>query len=244
MDCIPLGSIESLSVACYPRPSSRCSTLLAGLETAGVRGFLSAGNTWVPGLPRPAKVLGKGHSSVVAAVCHRRGIAAAKIRRADSKRASLAREARLLLEASRVGAAPRPLAWTSDFIVMELVAGPSLGEALRAWAQSRRHVELFLSRALHAAYALDQAMILHRELSRPQRHVLFTGDPTLSAALIVDLESAAPGKCGNLNRITQYAARVLGASISSISELLARYKREGCPRSLYLDILERLFGQH
>ncbi len=245
MDCIPLGGIESLSAACYPRPSRRCGILLAELEAAGIMGFVPSGKTWVPGYPRSVKVLGKGHASIVVAACYRGGgVAAVKIRRPDSKRESLVQEASLLLEASRAGASPRPWAWSRNFIVMDLVSGPSLGEALRVWARDRRLARLLLAKALHAAYAMDQAMILHRELSRPHRHILFTGDPARSAALVIDLESATPGKCGNLNRIAQYAARVLGASIRGVSGLLARYKREGCPRSLYIEIVERLIGLH
>ncbi len=170
-------------------------------------------------------VIGKGHTAVLLAVEAGGRVAAAKVRRLDSRRESLWGEAERLLEASRHGASPRPLAWNRDVILMELVTGPTLGEALRL--DPLRAV----SASLEAARALDTAGILHHEIHRPWRNILFTG-PTLATAVIVDLDSAGEG-CGNPAKLLGgLTARMPGLRSREVLEAAREYKRE-CSRAAY-----------
>ncbi len=152
-------------------------------------------------------------------------VAAVKVRRLDSRRDTLENEAHRLYEAARHGASPRPLAWNRDVIVMELVEGPVFAEALKD-----ERVKA-IAGALRAARALDSASILHHEIHRPWRNVVFTSY-NLSMALIVDLDSAGEG-CGN-------AARLIGGLLprfpelrcNEIQGLLREYKKE-CSARVY-----------
>lgn len=102
---------------------------------------------------------------------------------------------------------------------MELVEGPVFAEALKD-----NRVKA-ITEAIKAARALDSAGILHYEIHRPWRNVVFTSY-NLSTALIVDLDSAGEG-CGN-------AARLIGGLLprfpelhrSDIHGLLRDYKKE------------------
>ncbi len=239
LDCEPLESVRAAYTLCYPHPaSSICAATRETLRSAGVRGLLFWGQSILATPIGPIRVLGKGHSSVVVATCTRRGILALKTRRTDSKRESLAREARLLNVASRHGASPQVYWWSSSYILMDLVPGPSLGEALEEYTQ---HF-LIARRALEAARALDTADILHLELSRPQHHVLFNGNPLRQSALIIDLESASKGECGNASKIAGYLARFLGRDPRDARGLLRRYRSQGCPEDLYTKVMEWLLG--
>ena len=238
VDSASLWSARAAALVCYPSWSTGCALRrLALLELLGVEAICGWGRTRVPVPGSEVPVLGKGHASLVVLARARWGLAALKIRRTDSKRESLHGEAELLLSASRAGASPRPYAWSHDAILMEYVAGPTLGEAL-ARGSCRLRIAL---EALMAARALDSTRILHRELSRAQGHVIFTGDPCSSRALIVDLESASRGKCGNVPKLVSYLLRSTGVAPGPrLRGLLRRYKSEGCPRSLYEEILEEV----
>ncbi|MEB2837220.1 MAG: hypothetical protein GSR80_000904, partial [Desulfurococcales archaeon] len=213
---------------CYPRPPCRRDpALLAG---AGVEHFCSVATG--ARLPGGLGVLGKGHAGVVLAASTRWGPAAVKVLRLDSKRGSLAGEAALQAVAARAGAAPEVYAWGGWFIVSRLVPGPSLGDLGRpppAWA---------VLEALRAARALDAVGILHHEIHRPWRNVLYTP----AKALIVDYESASRG-CGNVPKLLSgIAARspALRRALPGLRGLLRLYREAGCPRGLYREIEERV----
>jgi len=194
----------------------------------------SMGPTTLPELG--LRVLGKGHASVVVAGVMGSSLVAIKSRRVDSKRESLLAEAHLLWEAWRAGVAPRPLYYDSDIIVMEAVTGPRLEDLL---AQPPVEPWVFLE-ALRAARALDTAGILHLELSRPWRNVLYTGAYRGSKAVIVDYESARRG-CGNVLSLLGGLARTPKlkalASSKTLREYMRRY-RETCDPQSYSSIEE------
>ena len=195
------------------------------------------GRTLLPTPAGPLRVLGKGHASVVLAVYSDSwGLAAAKVLRSDSKRSSLEGEASLLEEASRHGASPRVYYWSPRVIVMQLVRGPALGEALSSYACEWRIIQ----ESLRAAYALDTAGILHLELSRAHSHIMFTGDPCISRALVIDLESAVRGDCGSVVKLAGYFARLLGPPPEALRRLLRLYSRSGCQSTLLELILEEI----
>ncbi len=210
-----IGGASELGVACYP-PSGRC-WVAEVLSLAGV--------------DRVCGILGKGHAGIVVLALWRSVLTAVKVRRRDSRRRSLAREGALAMRASRFGAAPRIYAYGDDYIIMDPVLGPALESVIE------RGVEVGLvERALDAARALDTAWILHSELHRPWRNILFTE----GAAVILDYDSAGDG-CGNVVRLVSGLARRihrLGAIVKGGEfRLMAReYYRSGCDRGAYEDI--------
>ncbi len=217
--CLSLAGPEIVaSASCYPRPDATCSRVLAELGEAPVDGYcLDSRGTPI--------VVGKGHAAVILLAWSRGlGPVAVKVRRRDSKAESLQREAAYLARAFRAGAAPRPLWWGDEVIVMEYVEGTLLGEA--------RIESETVAASLEAARALDAAGILHRELARPWRHVIIRS----ATAVIVDYDSARDG-CGSVNRIASaLVVRLTGAPPGgSLRLLLAEYKRT-CDRIVFEEI--------
>ncbi|MEN2999781.1 MAG: hypothetical protein ABDH61_04320 [Acidilobaceae archaeon] len=182
------------------------------------------------------KVLGKGHSSVVVAALLEGEVVAAKVRRTDSKRESLFREGEVLELASRAGAAPRPLYWDDDVVIMEAVLGPELRELVEEGVESWAIAE-----ALRAARALDAANIEHLEINRPWKNVLFSGAHRGARAMIVDYESSGEG-CSNVPSLLGGLLPRMGISIGEeLKELLRRYKAE-CSLSAFRDVERFIFN--
>jgi len=220
-DLTPLLSSESIQRACYPRPASWCARLFYELEQAGVEGVCNyrLRRGYPPG------ILGRGHSSVVLLVRYNRVPSALKIRRTDSRRTSLVEEAMTTLRAAVHGAAPRPYYWSRDAVLMEYARGALLGDL----AGSPWHTRAVLA-GMDAARALDTAGILHNELVRPWKHVVYNG----VHAFIIDYDSAGEG-CGNPVKL---ASGVLSRAPGGL-EVLIRYRpllrryRVECSRELY-----------
>ena len=228
MDRAPLGSPESLAALCYPRPGPACARRLWLLALNGVE-YICTDTKPYPG---GARLLGKGHTASVALALTPRGAVVVKSLRLDAASLSLVEECRLLQRASSHGASPRPLACDHDFIVMEYVPGPTLEEVIQQHRASRPEA---LRAALEAARALDAAGVLHYEIHRPWRNIVYT-DHTTTTALVVDLDSAGYG-CGNLNRLAQALIRRLaGAPPAGLRALMRRYK-ESCDAGHALDII-------
>lgn len=222
-----IGSAEAQRILCYPREGG-CAGRAMILRTIGVFHLLDFGRSSLPGLP--LRVLGKGHASVVFAGLLGKTPVAIKSRRLDSKRESLEREGRIMAEASRVGAAPRPLFWSDDIIIMELITGPALREALKLFPE-RAVIE-----SMRAARALDSIMISHLEINRPWKNVLFTGSHEGSKALIVDYESSGEG-CTNVSSLLGGLLPRLDLPLHLLRDPLKRYRRE-CTSSSYAEIEE------
>lgn len=232
MDEVSLYSPEAKLALCYPVDSRECTRRLSILEILGVSKLCSLGPVELPG--SRLRVLGKGHASVVVAGLMDDVIVAIKARRVDGKRESLIEEARFLEEASRAGVAPRPIYYDRDLIVMEAVIGPRLEDLLEL---ATRETWVVVE-ALRASRVLDALNILHLELSRPWRNMLYTGDVRGSKALIVDYESARRG-CGNVLSLVGGLTRLphLGslARSSSLREYAKTYRVE-CREDIYKQI--------
>lgn len=218
MDKACIGGWNGLTLACYP-PGRSCRLMERLYEL---------------GLDYVCNVLGKGHAGLVLLGWWRGRLAAVKVRRLDSRRHGMEREARLMVEASRAGAAPRVFHYGREFIVMEFINGPTLEKALSSGVLNGSMLE----EALHAARALDSAHIIHGELHRPWKNVIFTE----RKAVIVDFDSASVG-CGNPVRLISGLARRLPVLkelvISSRFRALARrYYESGCRYEVYEDILD------
>jgi putative serine/threonine protein kinase len=235
LDEVSLQSPEAQLALCYPKPTRGCYSRVQALEGIGVLKLCSTGPTTLPGLN--FRVLGKGHASVVVAgVAKGNHVVAVKSRRTDGKRGSLVGEGLTMVEASRVGVAPKPLYYDDDLIVMEAIAGPSLGDMIAVHGVR----EWIIVEALRAARALDTIGVLHLELSRPWRNILYTGPHEGSKAMIVDYESSGRG-CGNVVNLVGGLAKLPElrtlASLEKLRQRAREYK-ERCTRDLYEDMEE------
>lgn len=187
------------------------------------------------------RILGRGHASVVIAGVSRDGLIAIKARRIDGKRESLVREGLILDLASRAGVAPKPIYYDDDLIVMEVILGPRLEDVIDEYKTK----PWIIIEAMRAARILDVLGVLHLELSRPWRNVIYTGVYDHSRALIVDYESVSRG-CGNVLSLLGGLARLQSLSaIVSSSEIrgLAREYRRRCERSVYELIEESIVNE-
>ncbi len=234
----PLSSPQAASVLCYP-PREGCDPdrVASQVEAAGVCCLLDLGRAELSLGGVEVRVLGKGHSSVVFAGQLNEGyVVAVKVRRTDSKRGSLEHEGRLLEEAARAGASPRPLYYSRDVIVMQYVGDVSLERLLRD--PPPQFVAVAMVEALRAARALDSALVLHEELHRPLQNVFYPWWPESPRALVIDLESASRG-CGNVNKFVSFLlGRELMRGAGVLKGLLREYREAKCPRDAYLRVEE------
>ncbi len=233
MDEVSLYSPQAELVLCYPRLTGGCFSRIHVLERVGVVKLCSTGPTTLPGLR--FRVLGKGYASVVVAGLTKDNlVVAVKARRVDGKRESLLKEGLVLVEASRSGVAPKPLYYDDDIIVMEAVIGPRLVDLINTYG-----VKTWIAvEALRAARTLDVIGLLHLELSRPWKNVIYTGAYENSKALIVDYESVGRG-CGNvLNLIGGLAKLPELRKLANSKELraVAKQYKYTCTRNLYEEI--------
>ncbi len=153
------------------------------------------------------RVLGKGYSSIVVLAENRNfGLGTLKIRRLDSRRESLIGEALMLIEASKLGVAPRVFWYDADFIFMEYL-NPSrcqpfthvLTEALEEGGLET--LKMVISKVFETLYILDKKGLYHRELNRPGTHIMICGDNVR----IIDWESASSvGKPSNLAQVVSF----------------------------------------
>ncbi|MEM5822158.1 MAG: hypothetical protein QXH34_03700 [Ignisphaera sp.] len=235
-------------IVCYPYgEGSSCIYRIENIREMGIENIYSFGKVQIDRY----HVVGKGHAAIIVLARHRvHGTVALKIRRMDSKRASLRDEAKLL-EAIH-GYAPRVYLYSDDFIVREYVDGPTIEEFLKA-IRSRNDVATLIKSLLLATYTLDQLNIDVGELSRPYRQVvLLCGDP--SKPYFIDLESGRLYlKPSNVTRIINFVLfgcvkgsrirDVLGLDeyrVSLLIELARRYKYSS--HASREDILNRVFS--
>jgi predicted Ser/Thr protein kinase len=146
----------------------------------------------------------------------------------------------VLRRVSSFGVAPKPYWGNDDIIIMELVEGPTLEEALGLGMDLRKLVE----EALYSALVLDAAGVLHHELSRPYRHILYSGYYTGAKALFVDFESASVGECGNLNKIFSFILnKFVREKVSlELRMRLREYRRSSCIEKLGYRIVEEVLS--
>jgi len=156
---------------------------LGQLRELGIESIALGGRHRIQGYP----LLGKGHAGVVLKALKGGEEVALKIRRTDSDRESMHREAEMLTLANKVGVGPMMHGFSEDFIAMEKITGPYLGEWMKDFKgdlEELRHVLLAL---LEKSRKLDRAGVDHGELTRVKRHFIVTGE----GPKIIDFESAS-----------------------------------------------------
>jgi putative serine/threonine protein kinase len=201
------------SVLCFPNPTeAELQSRLQELQSHGVTALEFSGTASVFGVAVP--VLGKGFVGIVV-IAHLNGKrVAVKIRRADADRADLLHEARMISKANTVNVAPKLIASSKNFLLMQLIDG----DLLPNWLKTNKDttaVKQVLMEVLEQCFRLDQVGLDHGELSKAPKHLLI--DKT-EKVFIVDFETASiERRVANVTAVCQY----LFAGNSTASKILA-----------------------
>jgi putative serine/threonine protein kinase len=132
-------------------------------------------------------LLGKGCVGLVTIAHGKTGQVALKIRRTDSDRKSMLREAKLLQHANAERVGPRFISATRNFLVMEFVKGELLPRWLEKGVTKTRLVRV-LRKLLEQCWRLDNLHLDHGELSYAPKHVIINDK---DEPFIVDFETAS-----------------------------------------------------
>ena len=192
---------------------------IAEMKRLGITGVSFEGQSEVCGV----RVLGKGHTGMVVLAARGRGrrAVALKIRRADSPRAGMAREARLLAAANAAGAGPRLVGHTRNMLAMEHLDGPTIERWIAGDVRAAR-AKAVAREVLEGCYRMDVRGLDHGELSNIARHVVVVeGKGGGSDARIVDFESSSTSR-----RASNVTAAAQGMFIGSgVAKGMARAYR-------------------
>jgi putative serine/threonine protein kinase len=132
-------------------------------------------------------VLGKGHVGVVLKAIKGGKEVALKIRRTDADRESMHREAEMLILVNEAGVGPTLHGVSNDFIVMEKITGPYLGEWINGFRGNPEELRNVIRALLEKSRKLDHAGVDHGELTKVKRHFIVTE----VGPKIIDFESAS-----------------------------------------------------
>jgi len=202
-----------------------------GVESISFQGELQVGTI---------SILGKGYVGVVVLGKIGRKKVAVKIRRSDSPRKNLKKEAKLLQITNRCGVGPKLIDFSKNFLVMEYLDGEKIGKWISNLKSKKdsSQIKAVIKKVLEDCYKLDMISLDHGELSRMPKHVIIGKKIT-----IIDFESSSMDrKVSNVTSATQ--ALCIGSRISKIISrvckipkkqkmitVLRRYKQEGTRES-------------
>jgi len=211
-------SIEELntqpyaSLLCFPNPNQQeLQSRLKELGSLGVSALEFAGEASLFGVKVP--VLGKGFVGIVV-IAHLNGQrVAVKIRRVDADRADLLHEAAMIAKANNVRVAPKLVASSKNFLLMQFIDGDLLPNWLKI-NHEKTSVRQVLRQVLEQCYRLDEAGLDHGELSKAPKHLLVDKAENV---FMVDFETASIERhVSNVTAVCQY----LFAGNSSASRIL------------------------
>lgn len=220
---------------------------LGEMGRLGITGVSFEGPTEIGGV----RLLGRGHTGMVVLAARGRGRAPAalKIRRTDSPRASMAREARLLAAANAAGAGPRLFGHTRNLLAMEHLDGTTIASWICGGGVGAAEAKAAARMVLDDCYRLDERGLDHGELSNIARHVVVVVAAAAARrgrgggggidARIVDFEGASEGR--RASNVTSAAQSMfIGSAVArgmaraykvpprdEIIGALRAYKREG-----------------
>ena len=211
-----------------------------GVESISFQGELQIGTI---------NILGKGYVGIVVLGKIGRKKVAVKIRRNDSPRKNLKKEAELLKITNQLNVGPKLVDFSKNFLVMEYLEG----KKIRDWVAnlkkngSSQQLKIVIKKILEDCYSLDRIGLDHGELSNISKHVIIGNKTT-----IIDFESSSTDrKVSNVTSATQ--ALCIGSGISKIIgriykipkkeemiSVLRKYKREQTRDSFekLLDVLK------
>ncbi len=183
-----LDNIEELSkllkIICYPSGNFSCFIKrVIELKLLGLKSFLK-GDKKILNFP----ILGKGTTSIVLKGKYiTNKIVTVKIRRVDSNRESVIREAKMLKIANTVNVGPELITFSKNFIIWNFIDGIPLNLFLKN-NLNRDKIRKIIKELMYQAYKLDKIGLVHLELSRPINHILITKE---YKPVIIDFETAS-----------------------------------------------------
>ncbi|NWJ43821.1 serine/threonine protein kinase [Marine Group I thaumarchaeote] len=183
---------------------SRIKELKAlGVESISFQGKLQVGTI---------SILGKGYVGIVVLGKIGRKKVAVKIRRNDSPRKNLKREAELLKITNQSNVGPKLVGFSKNFLVMEYLEGEKIGDWVASLKKrgSSSQLKTIIKKILEDCYKLDRIGLDHGELSHIVKHVIVGNKTT-----IIDFESSSMDRrVSNVTSATQ--ALCIGSGISKI----------------------------
>ena len=157
-------------------------------------------------------ILGKGYVGIVVLGKIGRKKVAVKIRRGDSPRKNLKREAELLKITNQSNIGPKLVGFSKNFLVMEYLEGKKIGDLVVSLKKkgSSSQLKPVIKKVLEDCYSLDRIGLDHGELSNITKHVIVGRKIT-----VIDFESSSTDrKVSNVTSATQ--ALYIGSGISKI----------------------------
>ena len=226
----------------YPRGTkAQIKSRIKELEDLGVESISFQGKLEI----NTINILGKGYVGIVVLGKIGRKKVAVKIRRNDSPRKNLKKEAELLKIINKHKIGPKLIASSKNFLVMEYLDGEKIGDWVDGLKKNGKssQLKLIIKKVLEDCYSLDRIGLDHGELSNLSKHVIIGKKTT-----IIDFESSSMDrKVSNVTSATQ--AFCIGSRISKIMgrvykipkkqkmiTVLRRYKHEGT-RESFEDLL-------
>ena len=254
-DFITLDRLEKEGysrIVSYPKADmDDVSKKLAEMRKLGVRALCFEGPKRIDNF----MVLGKGCVGIVVLARTDLGIAALKIRRIDSGRESMQREADILLKVNKVGVGPKLLGYSQNLLLMELIEGKPFSEWIMNLDDSedaRYLVQRILKQILEQCWKLDEVGVDHGELSNASKHIIVRPS---SEVCILDFETASTQRrVSNVTSICHYLfmsgsiseivrKKVIEVDLASVLETLRAYKKDRTS-SIFKVILRTLFEKN
>jgi putative serine/threonine protein kinase len=184
---IPVDDVVGHAVGrflCWPRyDESVAKQRLSQLKELGIKSLALGGRHSIQG----RQVIGKGHVGVVLTAMRGGEEVALKVRRTDSDRESMHREAEMLFLANKAGVGPILHGFSNDFIAMEKIIGPYLGEWVNDFRGDPEELRNLIRVLLEKSRKLDLIGVDHGELTKVKRHFIVTE----AGPRIIDFESAS-----------------------------------------------------
>lgn len=211
MSFIPIKKLENepySTILGYPEATKRqLKSRISELEKLKIKSISFTGSSTVNNL----KILGKGYVGVVVLAKKGRKLIALKIRRTDSQRKEMRNESILLKEANKVNVGPKLLGASKNFVLMEFLDGPRIGDwidGLKGEGSAKR-LKLVIQNILEDCYKLDQIGFDHGELSCIAKHFIVTR----SGPVMIDFESSSTKR--RVSNVTSASQAIfIGSGIS------------------------------
>ena len=143
-----------------------------GVESVSFQGELQVGTI---------SILGKGYVGIVVLGKIGRKKVAVKIRRSDSSRKNLKKEAELLKITNQTSVGPKLVDFSKNFLVMEYLDGEKIGDWIAGLKKkgSSSQLKTVIKKVLEDCYSLDRIGLDHGELSNITKHVIIGNKTTI-----------------------------------------------------------------
>jgi len=203
-----LSNEPYLKIIGYPKSTNlQIKSRISELEKLKISSISFSGPTTIGNLA----ILGKGYVGVVVLAKKNNKLVALKIRRTDSQRKEMKKEASLLKLVNSVNVGPRMLVASKNFLVMEYLEGIKISEwvDLLKGIGSAKKLKSTIRKILEDCFRLDQLGFDHGELSNISKHVIVGK----KKSTLIDFESSSTKRRpSNVTSITQ--AFFIGSGIA------------------------------